>query len=156
MVQYSPSLQKIACSVKEMFRNKIATANLLGSLCTPRTDPNEAHWRNSGDVAGNVPHGGGRVICIRTQIDRGQAVQEVSCAALGHPRVAVYDHVFAHTHRVRLVAQHRQSDSRIAPNVPDFLVHRHVADYELLAFDYDPHDGDLRAAVRIERRQMGE
>jgi len=40
----------------------------------------------------------------------------------------------------------------------DLLVHSQMemAYHELVALNSDPHDGDLRAAVGIERGQMGE
>src|SRR5712692_11064167 len=126
-------------------------ATLLGAFCSPRTDPSETHWRNSSDVTRDVPHRGRRILGSRPKIYRGQALQKVNRATVGHAPVTIDHHVFTHPHCVCLIAKQRQSDSRVASNVLDFLVHCQMADYQLFVFDSDPHYGDLRAAVFVER-----
>jgi hypothetical protein len=74
-------------------------------------------------------------------------LQEIHRAALGHARVTVNHYVFAQPLRIGLIAKQGQRDSRVASNIPDFLMRRHVADYELLLFYSNPHHGDLRAAI---------
>src|SRR5712692_516966 len=85
-----------------------------------------------------------------------KSLQEVNCATVGHARFPVSDHVFAHPHCVCLVAKQRQRNSRVASNVLDLLVHSQMGHHELFALNSDPHYGDLRAAVRVERGQMSE
>src|SRR5215470_10095901 len=119
----------------------------LAALCIPRTNPREMNRCDSGDVTRDVPHRSRRKINIWAQIDPGQALQEIHCAALRHARVTVNHDVFAQPVCVYLIAKHGQRDSRVALNVPDFLMRCHVADYELFVFYSDPHHGDLRAAV---------
>src|ERR1700674_4874548 len=79
------------------------SANLLGALCTPRTDPSETHWRNSSDVTGDVPHRGRRILGSRPKVYWGQALQEVNCATVGHARVTIDHDVFTHPHCVCLI-----------------------------------------------------
>src|ERR1700737_3924530 len=139
-------------SLRALLRCGIFTRRLLH----PRTDPSETQWRNSSNVTGDVLHRGWRILGSRPKIYWGQALQEVNCATVGHARVAVDHHVFTQSHCVCLIAHQRQSDSRVASNVLDFLVHRQMADYELFVFDSDPHYSDLRAAVFVECGQMSQ
>src|SRR5262249_24856139 len=120
---------------------------LLGALRIPPTDGGEMGRCYSGDVTGNVPHCRRRIDSIRSEIDPGQTLQEINCAALRHARVTVNHDVFAQPLRICLIAKQGQRDSRVALNVPDFLMRCHVADYELFIFYSDPYYGDLRAAV---------
>ena len=63
--------------------------------------------------------------------------------ALGYSCVPVNHHVFAQSLLVRLVTEERQRNSRIASNVLDFLVKSSMGQHEFLAFESDPHYGDL-------------
>src|SRR5262245_27642791 len=83
---------------------------------------------DSGDVTGNVPHCRRWIDSIRSEIDPGQTLQEINCAALRHARVTVNHDVFAQPICVYLIAKHGQRDSRVALNVPHLLMVCHVAD----------------------------
>src|SRR4029077_10435629 len=128
-------------------RQRAIAAALLGALCIPRPDPGETDRRDSSDVTWSVPHRSRWILSIWSQIDSGQALQEIHCAAFGHARGTVNHHVFAQPFRVCLIAKQGQRNSRVALNVPNLFMRRHVADYELFVFYSDPHHGDLRAAV---------
>jgi hypothetical protein len=41
----------------------------LGAFCSPRADPDETDWRNSGDVTRNAPHAGRQIVGLLPQIE---------------------------------------------------------------------------------------
>jgi hypothetical protein len=73
-------------------------------------------------------------------------LQRIHGAAVGHTRVTVNHHVLAQALRIRLIAEQRQRDSPVMANVSNFLMHKHVADYEFLVF-YSHSHGDQRTTV---------
>src|SRR5580765_5473858 len=130
-----------------LFSNVSSVSQLFSALRIPRTDASEMGRCYSGDVTGNVPHCRRWIDSIRSEIDSGEALQEIRRTALGYARITVNHDVFAQSVCVYLIAKHGQRDSRIVLNVFDFLMCRHVADYKLFVFYSDPHHGDLWAAV---------
>src|ERR1700704_3543209 len=133
-------------------------SDLVSGLLNPRTNPGEACRRDPGDITRDVPQRSRRILRPRAEIKRRQALQKRHCAAFGHPRISIDHDVFPQSSRVRFVTEEGQRNSRISPDVLDLLVHSQMemAYHELVALNSDPHDGDLRAAVVIERGQMGE
>src|SRR5207249_679648 len=131
-----------------LFSNVSSVSQLFSAFCIPRPDPGETDQRDSSDVTRNVPHRSRWIDSIRSQIDPGQALQEIGGTAFGHARVTVNHYVFAQPFCVRLIAKQRQRDPRVASNVPHFLMLCHVADYEFFVFYSDPNHRDLWSTVR--------
>src|SRR5262245_10728554 len=131
-----------------MSSSNVSSVSLLfGALCIPRTDSGETSRRDSGDVAGNVPHRSRRKVSGWPHINSRQTLQEIHCAAFSHARMTVNHHVFAQSLRICFTAKQGQCNSRVALNIPDFFMRRQVADYELFIFYSDPHYGHLRTSV---------
>ena len=128
--------------------------NSLSALRSPRSNSGKTGRRDSGDKTRDVAHRRGRKVSLRPQINFREALQQRHRSAFGDASVAVSNSIFAHPLSAGLITEKGQRDSRITPDVLDLVMHRQMADHELLPFNSDPHHGDLRTAVPIERGQM--
>src|ERR1700751_5201235 len=88
----------------------------------PRTYSRKPCRRDSGYITPDLAHRWRWILSASPEVERSQALQERHRTALGYSCVPISHHVFAQPILVRLVTEERQRNSRIAPNIPDFLV----------------------------------
>jgi hypothetical protein len=68
----------------------------------------------------------------------------------------VHDEVLAQAHGVEAAALDRQQNPRVALDIAHLQPVGHVAADDLVAIEADPDRGGLRAAVGVERHEVGE
>lgn len=131
----------------------IGMGELLNRLPTGRPadmlGPNAQDHPRRVVCAGREPH-------IGPEVDASEPLQQLCCAALGHPAGATHYQVLAEAHGVHDPGFKRQRDAVIASDVTQFLPVVQVSADDLVTVEPDPHDAQLGAAITVERDQMRE
>lgn len=84
-----------------------------------------------------------------------QLLEQLGRPALGDPRPAVDDEVLQQAGWLQLRALDRERHPRVLAEVAELLLLTQMSGDDLVAVESDPHAGDLRGAVAIQRDQVG-
>src|SRR3954468_7461376 len=137
----------------------------LGAVClvvlgielaprSPGADPADAVDPVADEVAGGAR---GREGGVRGQVDLREPGEQLPCVLALLDRGMSAQHGVWVQERARVAwSREGENDARVALDVPQLRVPLHVAAEQVVAVASDPDDGDLRAAVSVDRAQVGQ